>query len=301
MSVAVVICAPRSCSGAAYCGVRARWPSAVSAAPSAPSSSSLAMPKSSSFTSPSAPTRMLPGLMSRWTTRWLWACATAARTSSKSARRRSTSSRCASQYEIDGQARDEIEHEVRLSAGGHAGIEQARDVRVRQPREDGALALEPRPGGMADQRQVQQLDGHDAADALVGAARAPHAAAAALAEQRLDDVGADRACLRATTRPAAACVPRRAQAYPGSSPRRRGLSGGRGLRARRPPWHPPIAAPRCAPRDRPGPGRAARRAGGSTVSTPPGRWVSWRRPGSQRREGANPRPLALGSPVGGGA
>ena len=35
------------------------------------------MPKSSSFTVPSAVTRMLDGLRSRWTIRFAWACATA--------------------------------------------------------------------------------------------------------------------------------------------------------------------------------------------------------------------------------
>jgi hypothetical protein len=49
---------------------------------------------------------------------------------------------------------------------------------------------------VAEHRQVQQLDRHPAADALVGAVRAPDAAAAALTEQRLDDVGADARALQ---------------------------------------------------------------------------------------------------------
>ena len=92
---------------------------------------------------------------------------------------------------VDGFARDEVEHEVGLSARRHARVEQARDVRVGQPGQDGAFALEARCAGVAEHRQVQQLDRHAAADAPVGAMGAPHAAAAALAQQRLDDVAAD--------------------------------------------------------------------------------------------------------------
>jgi len=194
--------------------------------------------------------------------------------------------------EIDRQARDEIEHEVRLPPGGHAGIEQARDVRVGQPRQDGALALEPRPGGMADERQVQELDGDEAADALVGAARAPYAAAASLAEQRLDDVGADRRAFerRCGRRQGASRGDRRRieeVLFVGAGfPADQGVErvGQRGvLRSQR---------------------RDARRAIGRIqiehlveqgAQPPPRRRVD------RFHGGANPRPLALGSPVGGGA
>ena len=67
----------RSCSGAAYSGVMAAPARCVSAAAESASPSSLAMPKSSSFTCPSASTRMFEGLRSRCTTRCLCACSTA--------------------------------------------------------------------------------------------------------------------------------------------------------------------------------------------------------------------------------
>jgi hypothetical protein len=53
------------------------------------------------------------------------------------------------------------------------------------------FALEAQATGRAEHRQVEQLDGDEPADAFVGAPRAPYAAAAALAQERLDDVGAD--------------------------------------------------------------------------------------------------------------
>ena len=72
-SVAVVTCSPRTCSGLAYSGVIICSPGAVAAASVWPESSafrSLAMPKSSSFGTPSCVTRTLAGLMSRWMTRF---------------------------------------------------------------------------------------------------------------------------------------------------------------------------------------------------------------------------------------
>ena len=95
----------------------------------------------------------------------------------------------------DGLPGDEVEHQVRLPGRRHAGVDEARDVRVRQSRQDGAFALEPLAAGVAQHRPVQQLDGDEAADALVGAPRPPHAAAAALAEERLDHVAADHGAL----------------------------------------------------------------------------------------------------------
>ena len=72
MSVAVVMTTPRTCSGLAYCGVMK--PAAVAPASiETPDSSglvNLAIPKSRSLTAPSLVTRMLPGLMSRWMTRF---------------------------------------------------------------------------------------------------------------------------------------------------------------------------------------------------------------------------------------
>ena len=111
------------------------------------------MPKSSSFTPPSAVTRMLLGLMSRWMTRWRCACATAASTSRNSAIALVDAEPRANRSGVDALAFDQLEHQVGLAAGGHAGIEQARDVRVREAGEDRAFALEAARAGAADQRQ----------------------------------------------------------------------------------------------------------------------------------------------------
>ena len=65
-----------------------------------------------------------------------------------------------------------------------AGVDQVRDVRMRQPGEDGAFAPEPLFAGAADQRDVEQLDGRAALEAAVAALGQPDAAHAALADQR---------------------------------------------------------------------------------------------------------------------
>ena len=61
-----------------------------------------------------------------------------------------------------------------------------------EPGQDRAFALEAPRGVAADGRQVQQLDRHLAFEAAVGAARAPDAAHAAVAQRRLEQVRADR-------------------------------------------------------------------------------------------------------------
>ena len=85
---------------------------------------------------------------------------------------------------------DVFEREVGLPVGCDAGVDQARDVRVRQPGEDAAFALEACAAGEADEGQVEQLDGDAAAVAAVAAAGAPDAAHAALAEHRLERIRA---------------------------------------------------------------------------------------------------------------
>ena len=92
---------------------------------------------------------------------------------------------------VDALALHELEHQVGLAAVGHAGVEQVGDVRVRQPRQHLAFALEAQRAGAADQRRVQQLHRDGALEAAVGAAREPDAAGAALADGRLQRVGAD--------------------------------------------------------------------------------------------------------------
>ena len=92
--------------------------------------------------------------------------------------------------EVDGFALHQLEHEIGLPAGRHAGVEQARDVRVRQARQDLAFALEALGRGAPEQRQVQQFHRDFAAVAPVVAPRPPHGAAPALPERRVQRVGA---------------------------------------------------------------------------------------------------------------
>ncbi len=71
MSLAVVILSARTCSGLAYSGVRRRASIPVTSAVREETSAFriFASPKSRSFGTPSAVTKMLDGLRSRWTTR----------------------------------------------------------------------------------------------------------------------------------------------------------------------------------------------------------------------------------------
>ena len=92
---------------------------------------------------------------------------------------------------VDGQARHVFQHQVGLAGPGGgqvAGVEQPRDVRVRQPRHDAALAREALGAGGREQPGVEELDRHLGLEAAVGALRQPdaaHAAAADLAHQRV--------------------------------------------------------------------------------------------------------------------
>ncbi len=99
---------------------------------------------------------------------------------------------------VDGLAVDVLEHQVGLRAVGRdAGVEQAGDVRVRQPREDAAFALEARRVAMPEQAGAQELDRHLAFVAAVGAACQPHGAHAAVADLAHQRVRADRLSVEA--------------------------------------------------------------------------------------------------------
>ena len=95
---------------------------------------------------------------------------------------------------IDWQAVDVLEHQVRLRRRRYAGVDEARDVRMAEPREQAALALESlfaaRRAG-AHQRQIEQLDGGAALEPSVRAFREPDAPHAALADGRDEPVRAD--------------------------------------------------------------------------------------------------------------
>ena len=76
MSLAASAEAPLTCSGDRYLAVPMTTPVRVRSVP-APA---LAMPKSATFTWPSARNRMLEGFTSRWMTPWAWAQARASAT-----------------------------------------------------------------------------------------------------------------------------------------------------------------------------------------------------------------------------
>jgi hypothetical protein len=90
-----------------------------------------------------------------------------------------------------------LEHQVRLAAGREPGVEQARDVRVREPREDAALALEAARAVAAHQCEIEQLDRRLPFVAAVAAAGEPDAAHAAVAKARLEGVAAERPAFEA--------------------------------------------------------------------------------------------------------
>ena len=90
---------------------------------------------------------------------------------------------------VDGLAAHQFQHQVGLAAiavAGHPGVEQARDVRVFQPRQDAAFAFEALAGLGAVQAPVHQLDGGLAVVAAVAAPRQPDAGHAAFTQRRLD-------------------------------------------------------------------------------------------------------------------
>ena len=102
---------------------------------------------------------------------------------------------------VDRLALDVLEHEVRLAAGVHAGVDQPRDVRMRRGAPSALpsrrkRSMPPRP----EQRQVEQLDRDARLVAPVAAVREPHRAHAALAEQPLERVAADDLTRRASAR-----------------------------------------------------------------------------------------------------
>ena len=84
---------------------------------------------------------------------------------------------------VDGLTVDVLEDEIRLARRRHARIDEARDVRVRDPGEDVAFAPEPLLAGAAHQRDVQQLDRRAPLEAAVAALGQPDAAHPALADE----------------------------------------------------------------------------------------------------------------------
>ena len=133
------------------------------------SAASRAIPKSVTIARPSAASRMLPGLMSRWTMPRTWATPRARATSSpmraacRGASRPPRRSRAARSSPID-----EGHHEVGLVAVG-AGVEAGDDVRVAQDGRGERLAPEPvGEVGVGRDLGTQDLDRDLALEADVG-------------------------------------------------------------------------------------------------------------------------------------
>ena len=91
---------------------------------------------------------------------------------------------------IDRLAVDVLEHEIRLAGRRHARIEQLRDVRMREPRQDAAFALESILAASRE-REVQELDRHPPIESAIGALREPDRAHPAASDRRHERVGAD--------------------------------------------------------------------------------------------------------------
>src|SRR5262249_48594424 len=85
-----------------------------------------------------------------------------------------------------------LEHERRLPGRRDACIEQMRDRRVCQTRDDAALAPEAFGGAGADLHVAQELDRDLAFEAAVAADRPPDAAHAAFADGRIEGVSTER-------------------------------------------------------------------------------------------------------------
>ena len=102
--------------------------------------------------------------------------------------------------DVDRLALDVLEHEVRLTRVGDAGVDQSRDVRMRKSREEAALATKAFLARSAYQGRVQELDGYPAFEAPVAATREPDTAHPALAELFFQRVRAKRVALERARR-----------------------------------------------------------------------------------------------------
>ena len=92
---------------------------------------------------------------------------------------------------VDGFAFHVLEHQVGLRAFGDPRVQQPRDVRMVEPGEGAAFEPKALFARLADPHGVNELDRHGAFVAAVGAMSAPHAAHAAPARLRVDDIRPD--------------------------------------------------------------------------------------------------------------
>ena len=89
---------------------------------------------------------------------------------------------------VDVVAFNVLENEIGLSGVRHSGVDQFRDVRMRQTAENDALALESFLAGLPHQRDVEKLHRDFPLKSSVVSFRQPDAAHAALADLRYQGV-----------------------------------------------------------------------------------------------------------------
>jgi hypothetical protein len=92
---------------------------------------------------------------------------------------------------IDRPAFDVFENQVGLTRGCNARIDQARNVRIRQTRENLAFAPEALLAAPPDEAGVEEFQGGPALEAAVAPMREPDVAHPALADQRIERVRAE--------------------------------------------------------------------------------------------------------------
>src|SRR5262245_23219351 len=92
---------------------------------------------------------------------------------------------------IDRYARDQLHHEIRLAVVGRAAVDQPRDVRMIEAREDLPFGAEPAYQAARSDAAAHDLDRHLLVKLIVRTHRAIHIAHAALTDQRDDLVRTD--------------------------------------------------------------------------------------------------------------
>ena len=83
---------------------------------------------------------------------------------------------------VDALALHQFQHQIGLALGRDAGVEQLRNARVLQPRQDGALTAKAFLRAAVEKAALEQLDGGFALEAAVSALCAPDGAHAAFAD-----------------------------------------------------------------------------------------------------------------------
>ncbi len=92
---------------------------------------------------------------------------------------------------VDPLAFDVLQHEIGLSRGRHARVEESRDPRMRQAGERGALAAETLLPGVGQQRQAHELDCGPALESSIAAPGEPDGSHTAMPERALESPGAE--------------------------------------------------------------------------------------------------------------